>query len=145
VLLEVFGGTVDEVGGFSRVDGRAESLGVGGEGGEEGLVEGSHDGIYMEGSLLIIMGCVEPGKNVGLLRVAGPGVDQPTKKRQALVEYALRHKIHGILEVVNAKEPFEVVKELSLSTDVLSRRKRPERAREPRVLSGAGEAGLVYL
>ncbi len=51
------------------------------------------------------MGCVQTDKNVGNLR-ALDSVDLQARKRQMLVEYALRNKMQGILEIVNCKMPF---------------------------------------
>ena len=67
------------------------------------------------------MGCAETGKSVGVPRRLLDSADLQTKKRDALIEYALRKKIHSILKLVNSRMPFEVVKELSLSIDFKTR------------------------
>ena len=52
------------------------------------------------------MGCVHSGKNVGILRRPIDTTDLQTKKRQSLIEYALRQKIHSILDITSSKMPF---------------------------------------
>ena len=50
--------------------------------------------------------CTDPAKNIGILRRPLDSVDLQSKKRQNLIEYALRKKVHSILEIVNSKVPF---------------------------------------
>ena len=52
------------------------------------------------------MGNCADAKNVGLLRRPIDPVDIQSKKRQNLIEYALRKKVHSILEITNSKVPF---------------------------------------
>ena len=54
--------------------------------------------------------CADSSKNVGFLRRPLDPADIQSKKKQNLIEYALRKKVHCILDIVNSKVPFEVVK-----------------------------------
>ena len=54
--------------------------------------------------------CADSSKNVGFLRRPLNPADIQSKKKQNLIEYALRKKVHCILDIVNSKVPFEVVK-----------------------------------
>lgn len=80
-----------------------------------------------------------------MLRRPFEKVDLQSKKRQNLIEYALRKKVHSILDISNSKVPFEVVKELSLSTILQKRQLRALIALKPGVLSCPGEAGPMYV
>lgn len=51
---------------------------------------------------------------VGELRGPLPMVDLEAKKRENLVEFALRKKMMAIVDIVNSRTPFEIVKDLSL-------------------------------
>ncbi len=65
------------------------------------------------------MGCVGIGANrdIKLPNKMLDSQDVMNRKRQILVEYALRNKIASILELVNLRTPFEIVKELSISNN----------------------------
>lgn len=41
--------------------------------------------------------------------------DIMNRKRQTLVEYALRNKVSSIIDIVNSRTPFEIVKDITIS------------------------------
>lgn len=62
------------------------------------------------------MGCAGIGIERGVKAPRLGDGDILSKKKQVLIDYALRNKIGAIIEIVNSRTPFEIVKELAIST-----------------------------
>ena len=52
------------------------------------------------------MGCAGIGFDRGVRQPRLGDIDAASRKRQLMVEYALRHKIGSIIDIVNTKLPF---------------------------------------
>jgi hypothetical protein len=77
-----------------------------------------HNGFGIIWNKLIIMGCAGIGidRNVKFPSKMLDSQDVLNRKRQILVEYALRNKIESIILTVNSRVPFEIVKDLAISS-----------------------------
>jgi hypothetical protein len=73
------------------------------------------DGINGWFKYIFVMGCAGIGIERGVKPIRLGDADALSRKRQMLVEYALRNKIGAIIDIVNLRTPFEIVKELSIS------------------------------
>jgi hypothetical protein len=56
------------------------------------------------------MGCAGIGINQGIRQPRLSEADALSRKRQSLVDYALRNKIAAIIDIVNSRTPFDSAK-----------------------------------
>jgi hypothetical protein len=56
------------------------------------------------------MGCAGIGIDRGVRQPRLGDIDAMSRKKQLMVEYALRHKISAIIDIVNTRLPFEAVR-----------------------------------
>jgi hypothetical protein len=67
---------------------------------------------------IFVMGCAGIGIDRGVKQPRLGDADLMSRKRQMMVDYALRNKIGGIIEIVNLRTPFDAVKELIISISI---------------------------
>lgn len=72
------------------------------------------------------MGCVGMGINQGIRQPRLSEADALSRKRQMLVDYALRNKIAAIIDIVNSRTPFDSAKELTISIVIFKCSKHPD-------------------
>ena len=68
---------------------------------------------------IIVMGCAGIGINQGIRQPRLSEADALSRKRQMLVDYALRNKIGAVIDIVNSRVPFDAAKELTISISIV--------------------------